>query len=304
MKAEERKTEYSPCNLCPRQCGADREGGRLGFCGAGSKLKLARASLHMWEEPCISGERGSGTVFFSGCSLGCVYCQNKSISHGECGKEIDGQRLVEIFFELKERGAHNINLVTPSHYIPSVAKAIESAKASNIGLPFVYNTSAYEYASALKALDGLIDIYLPDFKYTDSSLAERYSFAPDYPEIAKLAIAEMVAQQPKAEFDENGLMTKGVIVRHLMLPSSYENSRAAIEYLYKTYGDSIYISIMSQYTPVCESAEYSELQERVSSCEYERLVDYAIKIGVENGFIQEGEASSESFIPDFDCRGI
>ncbi len=258
----------------------------------------------MWEEPCISGERGSGTVFFSGCSLGCVYCQNRQISHGECGKEIDEERLVEIFFELKEKGAHNINLVTPSHYIPSVAKAIERAKAANIGVPFVYNTSSYEYADALKTLDGLIDIYLPDFKYTDASLAERYSFAPDYPEIAKAAIGEMVFQQPKAEFDENGLMKRGVIVRHLMLPGSYENSRAAIEYLYKTYGDSIYISIMSQYTPVCEDDRYSELQEKVSPREYEKLVDYAVKIGVENGFIQENEASSESFIPDFDCRGI
>ena len=258
----------------------------------------------MWEEPCISGERGSGTVFFSGCSLGCVYCQNGRISHGECGKEIDEVRLVEIFFELKDKGAHNINLVTPSHYIPSVAHAIEKAKASNIGLPFVYNTSSYECADALKMLDGLIDVYLPDFKYTDSALAEKYSFASDYPEIAKSAIAEMVFQQPRAEFDEQGLMKRGVIVRHLMLPRAYENSRAAIEYLYKTYGDSIYISIMSQYTPVCENAAFAELKERVDPRDYERLVDYAVKIGVENGFTQEGEASSESFIPDFDCDGI
>ena len=301
---EGKMISYSPCTLCPRQCVADRDNGKHGFCGVSSKLKLARASLHMWEEPCISGERGSGTVFFSGCSLGCVYCQNRRISHGECGKEIDKDRLVEIFFELKDKGAHNINLVTPSHYIPSVAQAIEKAKASGIGLPFVYNTSSYEYAETLKMLDGLIDIYLPDFKYTDRSLAERYSFAPDYPEIAKNAIAEMVSQQPKAEFDEEGLMKRGVIVRHLMLPRAYENSRAAIEYLYNTYGDSIYISIMSQYTPICENESFTELKEKIDPRDYERLVDYAVELGVENGFTQEGEASSESFIPDFDCEGV
>ena len=298
------KKEYDLCSLCPRNCKAERNDGKNGFCSVGGVLKVAKASLHEWEEPCISGTRGSGTVFFSGCSLGCVYCQNRDISRGERGKEISAERLVEIFFELKEKGAHNINLVTPSHYLPTIIYAIERAKKENLCIPFVYNTSAYEKLDAIKRLDGLIDVYLPDFKYADTEIAKRYSFAENYPEVAKKAIAEMVSQRRKARFDRDGLMTEGVIVRHLVLPDAYENSRRVIEYLYSTYKDDIYISLMSQYTPVCECREYKELNHRVDEKEYEALIDYAVSLGVENGFIQEGTSASESFIPDFDCEGV
>ncbi len=298
------KKEYDLCSLCPRNCKAKRSEGKTGKCGVGGTLKVARASLHMWEEPCISGTRGSGTVFFSGCSLGCVYCQNRDISRGERGKEISAERLAEIFFELKEKGAHNINLVTPSHYLPTIIYAIERAKRESIGIPFVYNSSAYEKADSIKRLDGLIDIYLPDFKYIDREIAKRYSFAEDYPEVAKNAISEMVSQKRGARFDKDGIMTEGVIVRHLVLPDAYENSRAVIEYLYATYKDDIYISLMSQYTPVCENEIYPELNLTVDEKEYEALIDYAVTLGVENGFIQEGGAASESFIPDFNCEGV
>jgi putative pyruvate formate lyase activating enzyme len=298
------KKEYDLCALCPRECRAKRNEEKIGACGVGGTLKVARASLHHWEEPCISGTRGSGTVFFSGCSLGCVYCQNKEISRGERGREISAERLVEIFFELEARGAHNINLVTPSHYLPTIVYAIERARTEGLGIPFVYNTSAYEKAEEIKRLDGLIDIYLPDFKYMDKEIARKYSSADDYPEIAKKAIAEMVRQRGEARFDSDGMMTSGVIVRHLVLPSAYENSRAAIEYLYNTYKNDIYISIMSQYTPVCENEKFPELNSTVDEKEYEAIVDYAISLGVENGFIQEGSAASESFIPDFDCEGV
>lgn len=301
---EKYKEKYSHCALCPRECGADRNKGELGVCSVASQLKLARAALHEWEEPCISGKNGSGTVFFSGCSLGCVYCQNKEISGGEVGREISAERLVEIFFELKEKGAHNINLVTPSHYVPTIVYAIERAKTQNIDIPFVYNSSGYEKIETLKMLNGLIDIYLPDYKYSDSDLSERYSFARDYPEVARAAIDEMVRAQPKPIFDKNRMMKKGVIVRHLVLPSCYENSRRAIEYLYSTYKDDIYISLMSQYTPVCKSDKHPELNQKVSAEEYERLIDFALDIGVERGFIQEGGAASESFIPNFDCEGV
>ena len=298
------KSEYELCALCPRDCRAKRNEEKTGACGVGGTLKVARASLHLWEEPCISGTRGSGTVFFSGCSLGCVYCQNKEISRGERGREISAERLVEIFFELEARGAHNINLVTPSHYLPTIVYAIERSKNEGFGIPFVYNTSAYEKEEEIKRLDGLIDIYLPDFKYMDKEIAKKYSSAENYPELAKRAIAEMVRQRGAARFDSDGIMTSGVIVRHLVLPNAYENSRAVIEYLYKTYKNDIYISIMSQYTPVCENEKYPELNSAVDEKEYEAIVDYAISLGVENGFIQEGGAASESFIPDFDCEGV
>ncbi len=295
---------YSECTLCPRRCALDRNSGERGFCSQSSALTIARASLHEWEEPCISGERGSGTVFFSGCPLHCVYCQNNAISRGEVGRVVDGDRLCEIFFELGERGAHNVNLVTPTHFLPHVIYAIEKAKGEGFALPFVYNTSGYESFDALRRLDGLIDIYLPDFKYFDSSLAKNYSCAEDYPEIAKKALAEMVRQRPTPTFDSDGMMTSGVIVRHLLLPSHYKNSREVIEYLYKTYGDSIYISIMSQYTPVSALDDFPELMRPVKPLEYERLVRYAISLGVENAFIQDGSSASESFIPQFDCFGV
>lgn len=295
---------YSNCTLCPRKCGIDRNAGKRGYCTQSSSLMLARASLHAWEEPCISGERGSGTVFFCGCPLHCVYCQNDAISKGQTGKERDVDRLCEIYYSLAEQGAHNINLVTPTHFLVHVVNAIEKVKSKGFPLPFVYNTSGYERVESLRMLDGLIDIYLPDFKYSDSALAERYSHAPDYVDVAKEALSEMVRQCPEPCFDGQGMMTRGVVVRHLMLPSHYKNSKEAVEYLYKTYGDSIYISIMSQYTPVRDFEDYQELNRRVGRALYERLVDYAISLGVENAFIQESASATKSFIPQFDCSGI
>lgn len=293
------------CNICPRNCGANRQNGTLGTCRSGANISVARASLHMWEEPCISGENGSGTVFFTGCNLGCVYCQNAAISRGNAGKEISENRLVEIFFELKDQGAHNINLVTPTHFLPAVLRTIQKAKNQSIGIPFVYNCGGYEKAEMLKRAEGLIDIYLPDFKYMSSGLSARYSYAPDYAEVAKAALSEMVRQKPACTFDESGLMTAGVLVRHMMLPGNLKDSRAVLSYLYHTYGDSIYISIMKQYTPPKEiEKQFPELARTIREPEYEKLIDYAISLGITQAFIQEGDAASESFIPAFDCRGI
>lgn len=299
------------CNLCPRSCGVSREEGQRGFCGESGVIRAARAALHMWEEPCISGTRGSGTVFFCGCTLRCVYCQNRSIADGEIGKEISTNRLAEIMLEQQERGANNINLVTPTHFVPQIAKAIFAARANGLALPIVYNTSAYEAPETLKMLDGLVDVYLPDMKYFSPVLAAKYSNAPDYPETAKAAIKEMVRQAGTVCFAdgngivEEGIMLRGVIVRHLLLPDGLEDSKAVVRYLYETYGDNIYISIMNQYTPMPGIGDkYPELARKVTDDEYDELVDYAVSLGIENGFIQEGETALESFIPDFDMRGI
>ena len=292
------------CLLCPRECGADRTKGKKGVCGASDKISCARASLHQWEEPCLSGDRGSGTVFFSGCNMGCVFCQNGQISHGGKGIEISPQRLCEIFFELRDAGAHNINLVTAGHFLPQVLWAVEKAKVQNIDIPFVYNSSGYEKREAIEKCEGLIDIFLPDFKYMENESAKKYSNAFNYPEIAKEAIEEMVAQQPKCIFDDKGIMQRGVIVRHMMLPSHLCESKKIIKYLCETYGDKIFISIMSQYTPVGKLKKFPELMNTVSEKDYDELVDYAIELGVENAFIQEGEAAQESFIPDFNGEGI
>lgn len=292
------------CTLCPRECGVDRTKGNKGTCGASNKMHAARAGLHMWEEPCLSGDNGSGTVFFSGCNMGCVYCQNKEISHKGKGIEISTEKLCEIFFELEEKGAHNINLVTGAHFLPQVLAAVTMAKARGINIPFVYNSSGYERVEALKRCDGLIDIYLPDFKYMDRKSGQKYSKVADYPDIAKAAIAEMVRQRPRCKFDKEGIMTEGVLVRHLMLPEGLSESKRIIKYLYETYGDNIYISIMNQYTPVGDLNNFPELQKVVSQKDYDELIDYAIQLGVENAFIQEGAAAHESFIPDFSGQGI
>ena len=291
------------CSLCPRMCNIDREA-TTGYCGVKHTLRVARAALHFWEEPCISGEEGSGAVFFTGCNLRCVFCQNYQIARAEQGKEITVERLVEIFLELQEQKANNINLVTATHYVPQVVEALKMAKEKGLYIPVVYNCGGYETVETLKLLEGLVDIYLPDFKYVDSERAKRYSRAEDYPEVAKAALAEMVRQQPKAEFDERGIMKKGVIVRHLMLPGGIKDSKAVVNYLYETYGHQIYISLMNQYTPLPHVADYPEIDRKLKKFEYDRLVDYAISLGVENGFIQEGETAKESFIPAFTNEGV
>lgn len=296
--------EKQGCNICPRECNVDRKTGEKGVCGvAGAGIMGARAALHMWEEPCISGETGSGTVFFSGCPLRCVYCQNYQIARAEKGTEITVEGVAEIFLELQEQNAANINLVTPTHYTLEIIEAIRIARSKGLKLPVVYNCSGYEKVETLKLLDGIVDIYLVDYKYEDSAIARRYSNASDYPTVVKGALAEMVRQCGNAEFNEEGMMQKGVIVRHLLLPGCLENAKAVVKYVFKTYGDKVFLSLMNQYTPLPHVAKWPELNRRVTLEEYEELVDYAIELGVENGFVQEGETAEESFIPEFDNEG-
>ncbi|MBR3684531.1 MAG: radical SAM protein [Lachnospiraceae bacterium] len=297
----EKEVRYENCILCPRECGVNRYE-KTGACKVGAMVKVSRAALHMWEEPCISGTEGSGTIFFSGCNMGCVYCQNIAISTGKRGKEVFIDELADMMLDLMGQGANNINLVTPSHYVPSIVPAIKLAKSKGMNLPIVYNTSAYEKVETLKLLEGLIDIYLPDFKYLDSESGKKYSYTPDYPEVAKKAIAEMVRQVPKVEFDEKGIMQKGVIVRHLLLPGHLREGKHIVGYLHETYGDQIYISLMSQYTPMSDFEKYPNLNEKVKKRNYDKLIDYAVSIGVEQAFIQEGDVASESFIPEFDME--
>ena len=291
--------KYKNCLLCPRKCGINRSTGQTGVCGVSSEIKVARAALHYWEEPCISGKRGSGAVFFSGCSLHCVFCQNREISDGKEGKVISKERLSDIFMELADKGANNINLVTSDHYLPQIVWAVQKVKKDGFTLPFIYNCSGYETLESLQKLEGLIDVYLPDFKYIQPETAQRYSHAADYPNVVKTAIAEMVRQTGACVFDAQGKIQKGVIVRHLLLPGKVREAKQIVQYLHETYGDRIYISLMNQYTPVAALENYPELTRKVTRREYDRLVDYAISLGVENAFIQEGDTAKESFIPMF-----
>lgn len=301
------RESYLSCEICPRTCKVNRESGQTGVCKVTSQLKVARAALHFWEETCISGTKGSGTVFFSGCSMHCVFCQNEEISQGLVGKEISRERLAEIFLELQEKGANNINLVTPGQYVPHIVWAVERARNEGLRIPIIYNTSSYEKVDTLKRLEGIVDVYLPDYKYYSSELAARYSNAPDYPEVAKAAIAEMVRQQPQPVFyeaDGQELMRNGVIVRQLLLPGQLQDAKNIVKYLHDTYGNQIYISLMNQFTPLPHVEKYPELNKKVSKRTYEKYIDYAIEIGVENGFIQEGDVAEESFIPEFDGEGV
>ncbi len=299
--------QSSPCNLCPRDCGALRGKGKAGYCLADERIFVARASLHMWEEPCISGETGSGTVFFSGCSLRCVYCQNYEIAAARKGKEVTVEELSDLFLSLQEKGAANINLVTPDHYAPPVVEAVCRAKARGLKVPVVYNCSGYAKAGLIRRLRGIVDIFLADFKYMEAELAERFSSAPDYPQVAKKALAAMAETAGEPFFDEKGMMKRGVIVRHLLLPGHKKNAKAVIRYVHETYGDRVYLSLMNQYTPMEQLADREgcgELRRRVTRREYEAVVDYALSLGVKNAFIQEGETAKESFIPDFEQGGI
>lgn len=294
------------CELCPRVCGVDRDAGQRGRCHETAEVRIARASLHLWEEPCISGEAGSGTVFFTGCPLGCVFCQNYNIAKGTRGEVISIAELAEIFLKLQEMGANNLNLVTPTHFIPQIKAALERVKTQDWRLPVVYNTSGYERVDALKQLDGLVDIYLPDFKYRSSKLAEKYSFAPDYFPVAKEALAEMVRQVGTPAFGtaptgEKDMMQRGVIVRHLLLPGCVRDSKRVVKYLWETYGDDIFMSLMCQYTPLSQvETRYPELFCKVTQEEYDELIDYAVDLGITKAFTQEAESASESFIPDFE----
>ena len=289
----------SSCMLCPRKCGVNRLNKNVGYCKQTDIIKIGRSALHFWEEPSISGEKGSGTVFFSGCNLGCVYCQNYKISTQNSGKNISINELSDIFLDLQNQNAHNINLVTPTHYIPQIIKALKIAKSNGLNVPVVYNSGGYESVEALKMLDGLIDIYMPDFKYFDDKYSVKYSNAPRYSYYAKNAIDEMFSQVGKNKFDEKGIMKKGVIIRHMMLPGLLFDSKKIIDYIYTRYKDDVYISIMSQYTPMKWVEEYPQINKKVSQKYYQSVVDYALNLGVKNAYIQDGEAADESFIPEF-----
>ena len=288
---------YSSCELCARRCRVDRTSEKTGFCKSSDKPRITRAALHFWEEPIISGTRGSGTIFFSGCSLGCVYCQNYRISRAPVGREVTPDELAAEMLKLEKSGAHNINFVTPTHFAPSVAASIRAARGLGLSIPVVYNTGSYDTKETVRALDGLVDIYLPDLKYYRPESAERLSFAKDYPTVAREAIAEMVRQHPTPVI-EDGIMRSGVVVRVLLLPSHVAEAKLSVKYLYETYGDNIYISLMNQYTPM--QGMTSPLDRTVTNAEYSELVTYAERIGVTNAFIQEGGTQKESFIPDFD----
>lgn len=300
-----KQLSYEECVLCPRACHVNRSVlGQKGLCGMPDRVRIARAALHFWEETCISGKEGSGAVFFSGCNLRCVFCQNREISAGGAGIEISVERLSDIFLELQEQGANNINLVTPTHYLLSVAEALEKAKQKGLRVPVVYNCGGYESVEALKRIEGLVDIYLPDYKYVSAELAARYSAAADYPQRAWEALAEMYRQTGEAVLDERGMMRRGVIVRHLILPGHTKEAIAVLQKLYATYGNTICYSIMNQYTPLPYVAkEYPELNRRLTKREYDKVIDAAVSMGIENGYIQEGETAKESFIPPFDGTG-
>lgn len=287
------------CLRCPRQCGADRSV-QYGFCGESEEIRIARAAPHMWEEPPISGQNGSGTIFFSGCNLRCIYCQNHEIAVSHLGYPVSADQLLRIFFDLQAQGVHNINLVTAGHYVKELLPVLQKAKGAGLQIPILWNSSGYESAETIRMLEGLIDIYLPDFKYINPKTAKEYSNAPDYPEIAKLSLAEMVRQTGAPQIDkETGLMTRGVQVRHLVLPGHAQESRQILWYLCQTYGNGIGYSIMNQYTPMPQMKDHPLLSRRVTAQEYENVIRYAKQIGIENAFTQEGEAACESFIPEF-----
>ena len=287
------------CNQCPRRCGADRDI-KTGVCGVNTGYKVARAALHYWEEPCISGENGSGTVFFSGCSLKCVYCQNYRISSECYGKEITEDRLIEILKELEEQGANNINLVNPTHYAVQLASTLSKYKPS---VPVVYNTGGYDSVESLKMLDGLVDIYLTDMKYVSSSVSLKYSKAADYFDVCSAAVREMKRQQGTDVF-ENGLMKKGLIIRHLVLPGNVSQAMRTLDWIKDNLPIDTVVSLMGQYMPCAKAAEYSTINRKLSEREYNIVLDYAEKLGLENVYIQELDSSSEEFVPDFDLSGV
>lgn len=287
------------CNQCPRRCNVDRENA-LGYCKVPNAYKLARASLHFWEEPCISGKSGSGAVFFSGCNLGCVFCQNYEISHKCKGVEVSEERLIRIFEHLVDEGANNINLVNPTHYAVQLAHTLKKYKPP---VPVVYNTSGYDSVDTLKLLDGLVDIYLPDFKYIRNDKALRYSRAEDYPQFAMPALTEMKRQVGNDVFDENGIMKRGMIIRHLVLPGNTNSAIQALDYLAENFGDT-YISVMAQYVPCTDLSEYKEINRIITKREYDKVVNHILELGLEKVFLQKLESATEDYIPDFDLSGV
>ncbi len=292
------------CTLCYRECKVNRLNNELGFCRASKNVKVARAALHLWEEPPISSGKGSGTVFFSHCNLNCVFCQNHDISQEFKGMDISIERLADIFLELQEKGANNINLVTPTHYVPQIIEALELSKSKGLKIPILYNTNTYDSLETIKALDGYIDVYLPDFKYFNNKYSTKYSKASDYSINAIKVIDEMVRQTGKVKFDSASHITKGVIVRHLLLPGLLFDSKKVIDLLFNRYGDNIYISLMNQYTPMFKACDYPEINKPLNPKHYDSLIDYAVNIGLKNGFIQDQGTNTTDFVPSFNGEGI
>lgn len=287
------------CNLCPRKCNVNRDL-KSGFCGVSNTLKVARAQLHFWEEPIISGTNGSGTIFFSGCNLKCVYCQNYNISNENFGKDITTQRLAEIFKELENAGAHNINLVTPSHYVKQIVEALNIYKPK---IPVVYNTSGYDSVEELKMLEGYVDVYLTDLKYYSSELSQKYSSAKNYFEVCSLAIKEMIRQQPKNVI-ENGLIKKGVIIRHMVLPNCINDSFKVLEWIKNNLGEDVIVSVMGQYTPYFNASKFPEINRKLKPVEYKLVINHFNKLGLKNGFMQSLDSADENFIPPFNLEGV
>ena len=299
-----REARGGNCRLCPRMCGADRRSAAAGFCGVPLAPVCARAALHYWEEPCISGKTGSGAVFFSGCSLRCAYCQNADIAAARHGLQITEERLAQIYLELQQKHAANINLVTAEQFLPSVVRSLRIARESGLTIPAVYNSGGYERPEALECLRGLVSVFLPDCKYRSPELSARYSAAPDYPERSAEALKKMAELAGPLRYDDQGMIVSGMIVRHLVLPGNVRESEKVIRYLYETFGDSIAISILRQYTPMPGiEARFPELGRRVTRREYEKVVDFALDLGVTNGFVQDAKTAKESFIPAFDLTG-
>lgn len=288
------------CDMCPRKCAVDRTNS-VGFCGVTEDFVVARAAKHYWEEPCISGKNGSGTVFFSGCNLRCVYCQNYEISHNCFGKTVSAKRITEIFDSLIEAGAHNINLVNPTHYALQIAKVLKQYKSP---VPVVYNSSGYESVETLKRLEGLVDVYLPDLKYITADRAKKYSAAADYFEKASAAISEMRRQVPEDIFSADGMLQRGLLIRHLVLPMNTNRSIEIISWIKKTFGEKTLISLMAQYTPCGKIESFPELQRKITEREYEKVLRFVEMQGFENAYIQQRTASDEDFIPEFDLTGV
>ena len=292
------------CTLCIRNCNVNRNNGSRGVCNSTNSIRIARAALHFWEEPCISGEKGSGTVFFSNCNLKCVFCQNYKISSEGFGTEITIDRLSEIFLELQDKGANNINLVTPTHFVPQIIEALKIAKNKGLNLPIIYNTNSIDSLDTIKALNGYIDVYLPDFKYFDDKYSLKYSKIKGYSNNVIEIIEEMVKQVGSPKFNKDGIIIKGVIVRHLLLPGLLFDSKKIIDAIYKKFEDSVYISLMNQYTPMYNAKMYPEINKSINEKTYDSLINYALSIGVKNGFIQESGTSSEEFVPNFNNEGV
>lgn len=292
------------CTICPRNCGVNRYEGEKGYCHAGLLPKCALASVHKWEEPPISGTKGSGTVFFSHCNLNCVFCQNHTISVEGFGKTLTIENLADVFLSQQKKCVHNINLVSPTHFIPQLKQAILLAKNKGLSIPIVYNTNGYEKVESLKLLEGLIDIYLPDLKYTSSEYSNMFSYASNYFEYAKNAILEMKRQQHCNIFDENGIMKKGMIIRHLILPGCYKDSFAVLEWIKENVGEDTYISLLNQYTPMHRASEYKQISRKLTTLEYQKVIKHFFDIGLKNGFMQNKYSATSDYTPLFDLSGL